>query len=291
MLSILSLLLVTTALSVVMLLVLSSLRDSGVAGIREWGQANALEVMAILLFASRGVLPDFLSIEVANTCYLGSIAVMYVGFRRHFALPVPNGRLAAALMATLAGLALFHFGVDALPIRSVLVSSFQAALCVAIGLSIPTTGEPRLRYAFRFTRRAAYFLAICHGARVAYYGLQITPKLNTQLPFLDPSAWNVGFLAVGALALPALTLGAVMMANARVLRETAYDADHDHLTGAWSRRAFFRFAEREHARTLRKDADLSLLIFDADHFKRINDTHGHAVGDRCCATWSSIRRR
>ena len=46
-------------------------------------------------------------------------------------------------------------------------------------------------------------------------------------------------------AAAALTLGAVMMANAQVISETAYAADHDHLTGAPSRRAFFAAAERE----------------------------------------------
>jgi len=276
MLNALSLLLVTTALSAVMLLVLFSLRGSGVAGIREWSQANALEVLALLLFASRGVLPDPLSIELANTCYLGSIAIMYVGFRRHFGLPLPTRRLAAGLLATLAGVTLFHFGIDALPVRAVLVSLFQAALYAAIVATIPLSPEPRLRYAFLFTRRAALLLAATHVARAFFYGLQI----GDPVVFLDPSAWNLGFFAIGALALPVLTLGAVMMANARVIRETAYDADHDHLTGAWSRRAFFRFAEREHARALRVGAELSLLVIDADRFKRINDTHGHAVGDR-----------
>lgn len=39
------------------------------------------------------------------------------------------------------------------------------------------------------------------------------------------------FFGFGTMALPALTLGAVMMANAQVISETAYAADHDHLTG------------------------------------------------------------
>ncbi|MGB9107126.1 MAG: GGDEF domain-containing protein, partial [Telluria sp.] len=57
-------------------------------------------------------------------------------------------------------------------------------------------------------------------------------------------------------------------------------ANHDHLTGARSRRAFFELAVREQARALRRRSPLSLLLFDVDHFKRINDTHGHATGDR-----------
>jgi diguanylate cyclase (GGDEF)-like protein len=276
MLSALSLLLVTTALSVVMLFVLSSLRSSKVEGIREWGQANACAVLALLLFASRGILPDLLSIELANALFLGSAALMLAGFRRHLLAPVPVRPLVLGMLATMAGLTFFHLVVDVLPLRTVMVSVFHASVYVAIGRSIPPAPQPGLAYAYRFTRGAAYVLGAMHACRGIFYALQA----STPLDFLDPAAYNLVFFAAGTLALPALTLGAVMMANARVLHDTAYAADHDHLTGAWSRRAFFTFAEHHHARALRLDCCLSLLVFDADHFKRINDTHGHATGDR-----------
>ncbi|KQQ97131.1 GGDEF domain-containing protein [Massilia sp. Leaf139] len=276
MLSALSLLLVTTALSAVMLFVLASLRHSKLEGIREWGQANAAAVLSLLLFAARGVVPDLLSIELANALFLGSVALMLAGFRRHLGLPVPIKPLVGGMLAVMAGLSFFHFGVDSLPLRSVLVSIFHASVYVAIGRTIMPVQEPRLRYAFLFTRRTAFVLGSVHAARGLFYGLQV----GTPIGFLDPAPVNLAFFAVGALALPALTLGAVMMANARVLHDTAYAADHDHLTGAWSRRAFFTFAEHEHARAARKGSSLSLLVFDADNFKRINDTHGHASGDR-----------
>jgi diguanylate cyclase (GGDEF)-like protein len=80
--------------------------------------------------------------------------------------------------------------------------------------------------------------------------------------------------------MPMLTLGAVTMSNARLVAQATHAADHDYLTGASSRRAFFRLAEREHARAARTGTDLSVLLFDIDHFKRINDTFGHAAGDQ-----------
>jgi diguanylate cyclase (GGDEF)-like protein len=99
----------------------------------------------------------------------------------------------------------------------------------------------------------------------------------------DASPVNLVCFALGTLALPGLTLGAVMMANAGLIGQARYAAEHDHLTGAWSRRAFFGRAERAHADAVRAGRPLSLLIFDVDHFKAINDTHGHAVGDRVLA--------
>jgi len=54
----------------------------------------------------------------------------------------------------------------------------------------------------------------------------------------------------------------------------------DALTGTYNRRYFTLHLERELKRTRRFGGDLSLLLLDIDHFKRVNDTFGHAIGDR-----------
>jgi diguanylate cyclase (GGDEF)-like protein len=56
-------------------------------------------------------------------------------------------------------------------------------------------------------------------------------------------------------------------------------ATTDPLTGLSNRRDLQRLAEVERARAMRHRHDLAVLVVDADHFKRINDTHGHAGGD------------
>jgi diguanylate cyclase (GGDEF)-like protein/PAS domain S-box-containing protein len=56
-------------------------------------------------------------------------------------------------------------------------------------------------------------------------------------------------------------------------------ATRDHLTGLLNRRAFDDLAMREIGRSLRHQRQLSLALIDLDFFKRINDTHGHAMGD------------
>jgi diguanylate cyclase (GGDEF)-like protein len=56
-------------------------------------------------------------------------------------------------------------------------------------------------------------------------------------------------------------------------------ATHDDLTGVHNRRHFMTVAQREWDRARRYGTPAALLLIDADHFKRVNDTHGHLCGD------------
>jgi diguanylate cyclase (GGDEF)-like protein len=58
-----------------------------------------------------------------------------------------------------------------------------------------------------------------------------------------------------------------------------YQATRDFLTGAWNHRAIMEILERELARTHREGTSLGVILGDLDHFKKINDTHGHRAGD------------
>ena len=57
------------------------------------------------------------------------------------------------------------------------------------------------------------------------------------------------------------------------------EATHDSLTGLYNRRAILETFHREVSRVEREGGHLMVSIADIDHFKRINDTHGHAAGD------------
>ena len=63
---------------------------------------------------------------------------------------------------------------------------------------------------------------------------------------------------------------------------------NDHLTGISNRRAFFEVAGVEFERWKKRPRPLSLLTIDADHFKKVNDTYGHATGDEVLKHLSKI---
>lgn len=68
-------------------------------------------------------------------------------------------------------------------------------------------------------------------------------------------------------------------------------ATTDPLTGALNRRSFQQRAEHELARSQRQGTPLCLAMLDLDHFKRINDQHGHAVGDQVLVAFSQLCRQ
>lgn len=78
-------------------------------------------------------------------------------------------------------------------------------------------------------------------------------------------------------------LGGLTVVYVRVIieaeRRLHLMATTDHLTGLMNRRSLVEALDREQARRQRKPHPMTLILVDIDHFKALNDTHGHAVGD------------
>jgi diguanylate cyclase (GGDEF)-like protein len=73
-------------------------------------------------------------------------------------------------------------------------------------------------------------------------------------------------------------------------KQAELQARTDYLTGLFNRRHFVESAERELERAIRCRRPLTLLMIDVDHFKAINDTWGHAVGDVVLQNVSNLIR-
>lgn len=72
---------------------------------------------------------------------------------------------------------------------------------------------------------------------------------------------------------------AIALDNSRRVEQFEKQAVTDELTGLYNRRAFADMGEKEVGRARRYQRPLALILFDIDHFKTVNDTYGHLIGD------------
>jgi diguanylate cyclase (GGDEF)-like protein len=83
----------------------------------------------------------------------------------------------------------------------------------------------------------------------------------------------------------------VAIENAHLYNQLQQQAITDELTGLYNRRGLFELGRREVERSLRFNRQLPALMIDIDHFKQVNDTYGHAVGDQVLRVMAERFRR
>lgn len=279
--------LIASLLCFLVFLALLAAGSENVRGMRAMLASAVLGLVGNLLYAFGRELPPLLAYEVANMAYAGAGAALAAGYRQLAGLPARLGPLALLVGAVGLLIALFHYRFDSFAARSAVASLFQAAVCADIARSVLArrgAGPARqhgqqapaaLNKVQRFVLLMCGLVVAGHAVRMAWLLLALDPPDS----LLQPSSASLAILTAAALALPALTLGGLLTMHRYILQQAEYVANHDHLTGAWSRKAFFDIAERELARSRRNGQPLALMLIDLDHFKEINDGGGHEAGD------------
>ena len=272
-----NLLLIAALAGVLALCVLGSLARSGMAGIKEAIRANLLTLAAFGLYALQVTeAPLWVSVMAANTAVALALCAYYTGLRRLMGLTVPKRLMALACSVSLLALAFYTYVDPRVGPRMVVMSGLMFGFMAAIAMTVKR-GMPmnRSRYSYHFVRVVALISALVCATRAVVYMFDIA----IAQALLLPTAWNIAFMTLGVLTMPCLTLGTIMIIHDRMLADREQEASTDFLTGLMSRKAWWLQAERYCAQALRTRRPLTLLLLDIDHFKRINDTHGHAAGD------------
>ena len=214
-------------------------------------------------------------------------AIVILGLAAQIALTFRVRSLAQARLLTLAGFALFSVATACvLPLVSAPVASPQFAGARAVQFVVTSS--------FCHILLISLVLPLRFRETMLISGIVLVTLILglTAIPASMPMISMAGALwVVGTVALVVVLLSQFNALLRRRVFDSAFDlalqvlkmkaiSETDSLTGGYNRRHCERVLETELARATRFGRPLSLLMFDLDNFKPVNDTLGHASGDR-----------
>lgn len=263
---------VTAALGVMLLLSWWRERTSPLTG--WWGLAQLIMAVGIAIAAVASFRNDMTLVTYGQATMVLSGALMWMSvrqfeghqFRALWILAWPI----AFLIVALAG---FLGSFDG---RLILTCTMLAILRYATAAELARDGAERLTSRWP----AIILLAAIGTGYVAWLPLTLTMPIQ-EASLVFSSKWFPTVVLIALLGRIALAFVVMAMVKEREEQKQRRDALTDPLTGLPNRRALFEAAETlaAHSKYLKGDP-ISVLVFDLDHFKRINDSFGHRLGDR-----------
>jgi diguanylate cyclase (GGDEF)-like protein len=241
-----------------------------------WGIAHIVGSGASLLLSMRGQIPDSLSIGIANALMIGAYGLIWSGVRAFERRPLRLDWALAGAAIWLVACAVPAF-YESLPARVILASLSAGLYC---GVGAVTIWQGRTE-----SLVSRYPALVLLATYAALYGLRVPLAVTTPLPASvgTASPWFAILCFTGTLFSVAIAFTFMALTKERAEREQRLAAETDALTGIANRRALVAGAEQRLA-----VAPAALLLFDLDHFKMINDRHGHSVGDAALAAFCHI---
>lgn len=173
--------------------------------------------------------------------------------------------------------AMAHWGEHAAPSEAMLPPDDCWAL---------RRGQPHLVHGARGTSRCSHVHA-GHAADAASTCIPLIAQ-GVQLGFLYVSAADDAFIARLRIIEAAAEQLAMALSNLQLQERLRIQSIREPITGLFNRRYLEESLGRELARCERRHLPLALMMLDLDHFKRFNDTHGHAGGDALLAGFGQL---
>lgn len=246
---------------------------ASIRGLREWATGYLLAFVSTVLFGLQNTLHPLITVGLSNVLLVLTGAYLLAGASALYHRPLPRRLIPVLLCAVLPVFA--WLSTDA---------AYYHYRLITICLTMPTLFLWQASVIWRFgdrklgaTMAVLVLVALSSVMLLRAYTAATSPLpvglfANSPLQAIYLGSLNFGLLLSA--------IGAILMASERLQFELIQLASKDSLTNAYTRRALFELGESEMARCQRQGTPLAALMLDLDHFKRVNDTHGHQVGDQ-----------
>lgn len=242
-------------------------------GLGKWVIGLVLQGCAWMLFAARGISSELLTVVAGNLLFSMGVALKIASLLEFQHRRVP-------LWLPLA-LPVFTTPMFLLLLEHPLPQSFFNGVIYALAYGgiawlmwrPPHTTSQRVRWLMIITFCTASLGFLARGIASV-----ILPEAVPPHP-LAPGPLQTFSHLFGYVILLSSSTGILLMHKERADEDLHQLAATDPLTGVYNRRIFVELADMALARAQRNRAPLSLLMLDLDHFKSVNDNHGHMVGD------------
>jgi diguanylate cyclase (GGDEF)-like protein len=268
-----------------LLLLFAWAQNMAIRAVCWWGFAHMIRAASVVLFGLYGSAPDLITIDLANALLFTAFAVTWTGARVFDGRPVEpvylvTGAVLWLLICRLPVLA------DAIDLRALIASGIITAYTWLTAYEFWRGRSEQL-----VSRWPAIFMLFAHGALF----LLRTPLVKL-LPWTPGNSDLFGSVWLTVLSFEALlftiSIAFILLAMAKERTELRHRtaAMVDPLTGIANRRAFLADAGAAAKRHDGNPKPSSMLLIDLDNFKSINDTFGHALGDRVLEIFTASTR-
>jgi diguanylate cyclase len=257
------------------LLALVDKHAGDVRGARQWAVAELCFGIGLGLTSTLTTMPQPMMIGLIAAILGLGIGLRYNGIEA-FKGQACRYWIPAALIALLAAQSIWftvvYDNAQGRIVSNWLVLALSNAACAsALFVRVP---QP-LRTAYWLAGGSFIVLAIAMLLR-AVFALMLPPE---SISLFSPSNVNPPVFFVANLAQMSLSCSLVLMINYRLADDLVALAATDSMTGLLNRRSLDQAALRLSAHARRSGRPLAILVIDVDHFKLVNDQHGHPAGD------------
>ena len=256
------------------------------SALRWWG-CGLLVYSGGLVLTLPGVLPRPIGLTLGNGIIAIAPVITTQAVFTHARFRMNRAWVGAALAVTIGVLAFNNFGMPSIGLVNLIAPTpIAVVLYLVAAFVIVRDGPADARVACRFVAVMFVLAVLTWIARIAMTLAYVGGSGDIQRADLVISLFAIAQIVVGVGATLSLMWIDVRLMQAELSRVAHTDA----LTGLANRRAILLRFHEEAARAARRGEPFGLALFDLDHFKQVNDLHGHAGGDRVLVAAADMLR-